>query len=444
LRLRSAVHPEEVVFTVPKRLLTALFAIAVALTSFTLPVVPAAQAATATTGSCVDGAGRTWRTKVVWDGVITAPDGTRRKRVTYAGWTTGAGNVSTVSAVRTYDGSGALLQTLRRSEIADYAQGTVWKSQDPLDPPNGGAKVTISVGTSGQAPCTVTHRQKPSSPSVGASAATLASFNALDTLAGPLVARRAYDGALPRSFSASAAAADVAARRTSYWSFAPNVATFASDPAAQAAFSAFLDTNPAGHKTVIVAWHEPEDNIYRGQFTLAQWGATNNKVGQIIRSKRRPELRLGICLMGPWTFDIRSPYYRYDWKAVLNFDLVDVVGIDPYKFHTTDPSIQKMLTVPNYGTGGTNPSTMQRLLAWGKPVALMEWGVVATDVTSGAAISDASRAAFIRDAHAWMKAWNDRDSIRIEAALYFHLNVSAGDSLLSGQSLEAFAATTPG
>jgi hypothetical protein len=43
-----------------------------------------------------------------------------------------------------------------------------------------------------------------------------------------------------------------------------------------------------------------------------------------------------------------------------------------------------------------------------------------------------------------MKAWNDRDSIRIEAALYFHLNVSAGDSLLSGQSLEAFAATTPG
>jgi hypothetical protein len=427
-----------------RRLLTALFASAVALTSFIVPVIPAAHAATATTGSCVDGGGRTWRTKVIWDGAYTAADGIRRERVTYAGWTTAAGSVATDSVVRTYDKSGALLQTLRRSEAADYTQATVWRSQDPLDPPNGGARVTISVGTTGQATCTVTHRQNPSSPTVGASAASNLAFTALETAAGPLGARRTYNGALPRSFSESNAASDVSDRRTSYWSFAPRVATFASDPAAQSAFSAFLDTIPAGHKTVIVAWHEPEDNIRQGQFTLAQWGATNNKVGQIIRSKHRPELRHGICLMGPWTFDSRSPYYRYDWKSVLNFDLVDVVGIDPYKFHTTDPSIQKMLTVPNYGTGGTNPSTMSRLVSWGKPVAIMEWGVVTTDVTSKLPISDAARAQWIRDAHTWMKAWNERDSIRIEAALYFHLNVSTGNSLLTGQALQAFSATTAG
>jgi hypothetical protein len=407
--------------------------------------VPAAVASTATTASCVDGGGRTWRTRVVWDGSYLAADGTRHVKVTSAAWTTVGGLVPTDSEVRTYDASGVLRQTLARTEAVNYAQGTVWASQDPLDPPSGGATVAVSVGIDGdgQPNCTVTHRQPSTAPVVGASAADNASFNALDAAAGPLRARRTYDSALPRSFSTSKAASDVAARRTSYWSFRPNVATFATDAAAQAAFSAFLDTIPAGHRTVVVAWHEPEDNIRAGQFTLARWGATNNKIGQIIRSKHRPELRHGICLMGPWTFDSRSPYYRYDWTSVLDLSLVDVVGIDPYRFHTTDPSMQRMLTVPNYGTGGTNLSTMQRLASWGKPVALMEWGVVSKDVTSGVGISDASRAAWIRDAHVWMTDWNARGSIPIEAAVYFHLNVASGNSLLSGQALQAFAATTP-
>jgi hypothetical protein len=279
---------------------------------------------------------------------------------------------------------------------------------------------------------------------VGASTATDAAFNTLDAVAGPLRARRTYNSALPSSFSASTAASDVSPHRRSYWSFRPKVATFPSDTAAQAAFSRFLDTIPAGHQTVVVAWHEPEDNIRRGEFTLAQWGAMNNKVGQIIRSKHRPELRHGICLMGPWTFDSRSPYYRYAWRSVLDFSLVDVVGIDPYKFHSTDPPLERMLTVPNYGTGGTNPSAMQTLVSWGKPVALMEWGVVRTDVTSGQSITDTARARWISDGHAWMKAWNDRDSIRIEAALYFDLDVTSGNSVLSGEALKAFAATARG
>jgi hypothetical protein len=43
-----------------------------------------------------------------------------------------------------------------------------------------------------------------------------------------------------------------------------------------------------------------------------------------------------------------------------------------------------------------------------------------------------------------MKAWNDRDSIRIEAALYFDLDVTSGNSVLSGEALKAFAATARG
>jgi hypothetical protein len=141
------------------------------------------------------------------------------------------------------------------------------------------ARVTVSVGIDGDGKetCTVTHRQPPSTVSRvaamgSASAVDHAAFGELDTAAGPLRACRTYDRALPRSFSASKAAGDVDAGRRTYWSFKPNVRRFTSDRAAQAAFSAFLDTIPSGHETVIVAWHEPEDNIDRGEFTLAAWG----------------------------------------------------------------------------------------------------------------------------------------------------------------------------
>jgi hypothetical protein len=273
-------------------------------------------------------------------------------------------------------------------------------------------------------------------PKIGASAIDNASFDSLNRTAGPMAARRTFNSTLPSSFAKSLAGLDVSARRVSYWSFKPNVKTFASDTTAQSAFSAFLNTIPAGHQTVIVAWHEPEDEIRSGAFTLAQWGATNTRLGQIIDSKKRPELRLGICLMGQWTFDSRSPYYSYKWESVLDFRVVDIVGIDPYKFKSSTGSLQQILTKANSGSGGSNPSTMQKLASWGKPVALMEYGVVTKDRDTGAAISDASRANWISDAYAWMKAWNaSSSSPKIEAALYYHLR----GSYLSGQALTAFA-----
>ena len=432
-----------------KSILPALLGLAVSTTWLVAP--DAIAATTSTTASCVDGGGRSWRTRVDWSDPYQTGDGTTKVHVNAAAWTTTGGSIGTDSIVRTYNSSGTLLAALSRTATVDYKQGTVWDVQNPLDPPTGGARITVSIGVDGdgKANCTTTHHQPTvasgvrtatSPPLMGASAADNVSFDALNQRSGPLATRRTFSGALPSSFARSAAAPDVLARRQSYWSFAPSPARFVSDTAAQAAFSAFLDTIPVGHRTVIVAWHEPEDNIRRGEFTLAQWGAMNTKVAQIIRSKRRPELRHGICLMGPWTFDSRSPYYRYNWQSVLDFNLVDVVGIDPYKFHTTDPSLQRMLTVPNYGTGGSNPSAMQKLVAWGKPIAMMEWGVVSRDVTSGAAISDAERAQWITDGYNWMKAWNANNAVDIEAAAYFHLNVSTGNSLLAGQALEAFSA----
>ena len=277
-------------------------------------------------------------------------------------------------------------------------------------------------------------------PLMGAAAIDTTSFNNLNSAAGPLRARRTYHGSVPSSFWSSLASTDAAAKRVSYWSFKPNPKTFTTDTAAQARLSKFLDTVPAGHKFVTFALHEPEDEIRRGDFTLAQWGATQNKVSSIVKSKRRPELRFGISLMGPWTFDSRSPYYRYNWQGAMDFSRLDVVGVDPYKFRTTDPSLQSILTKSNSGAGLTsNPSVMAKLTTWGKPVVLTEWGISSKDRYTGATISSATRAAWIKAAYSWMKSWNaSSQPVKIEAALYFHYT----PSYLTGEALTAFNSVT--
>ena len=279
-------------------------------------------------------------------------------------------------------------------------------------------------------------------PKWGASTSDNAAFDALNRQAGPLASRRTFQGALPSSFAKSVAAGDVAAKRTSYWSFKPNMKTFASDSTAQTAFSKFLDTIPAGHQTVIIGWHEPEDDIASGAFTLAQYGAVQNKLGQIIDSKKRSELRLALCFMGQWTFDSRSPYYKYKWETVINMSNVDVIGIDPYKFRYATPSLQQMLTVPNSGSGGSAPSMMAKITSWGKPAAIMEWGVRAKDSKTGQTIPESDRARFISEGYNWMKAWNANSANRskIEAANYFHMQYNGYSNLLVGSMMTAYIA----
>jgi hypothetical protein len=287
------------------------------------------------------------------------------------------------------------------------------------------------------------HAATTSPPLMGAAAIDTATFNKLNASAGPLKVRRTYSGAIPASFARSIAASDVAAGRVSYWSFRPNPKTFAGDKAAQAKLSTFLNTIPKGHKTVVIALHEPEDEIQRHVFTLAQWGATNNKVSEIVKAKKRPELRFGISLMGPWTFDSRSPYYKYKWESVLNFSRVDVVGIDPYKFRASTGSLESILTKPNSGAGRTsNPSTMAKLSSWHKPIALTEWGIVTNDRYTGASISSTTRAAWIKSGYAWMKSWNATHPVKIEAAMYFHVKGKTV-SYLTGAALSAFGSVTP-
>jgi hypothetical protein len=288
---------------------------------------------------------------------------------------------------------------------------------------------------------TATTSTGPVAIEMGAAAQDQAAFDAFDKQAGTFKSRRTYNSTLPSAFPKALAASDVAADRTSYWSFRPDPKTFPADTVAQAAFAKFLTTIPAGHQTVVIALHEPEDEIRDGKFTLKQWGDTNNVVGRLVKATNRPELRHGISLMGPWTFDSRSTYYSYSWESVLDFKLVDVVGIDPYKFRTTDPSLEQMLTKSNSGNGKTpNPSVMDKLSSWGKPIALTEFGVNAADRYTGVPIPDAVRGQWITDGYAWMNSWNATHEVKIEAAMYFQLH--AGGPLLTGEAIAALDATT--
>ncbi len=126
-----------------------------------------AEAAVTRNGSCVDGGGVTWISTVTWGSPYRDPNGVTRVPVNDAGWTTTrTGTVPTDSVVRSYDGSGRLLQTLRRTARFDYRAGVRYDVRNPLNPPSapGRAKITVTTGVDGDGhgSCTLTYRQ-PSS-----------------------------------------------------------------------------------------------------------------------------------------------------------------------------------------------------------------------------------------------------------------------------------------
>lgn len=139
------------------------------------PVQAAIPTTTTTTGSCMDGGGVTWHTKVVWGGTYRAAGGTK-VAVDYAGWTSTLGVLATDSLVRTYEGKGRLVRALSGTATVDYQQGTTYARRNPVNPALVGAKVVITLGrhADGFGNCSVTHalptagaRQNPVVAAVG-------------------------------------------------------------------------------------------------------------------------------------------------------------------------------------------------------------------------------------------------------------------------------------
>lgn len=181
---------------------------------------------------------------------------------------------------------------------------------------------------------------------------------------GTLLIRRSYAAPMvfPATFAASTAGHDIG-KRESMWSFKPDPPVFAAG-GNDVWFNSFLDSIPSGHKTIIILWHEPEEELLNGSFTLSEWQAANNRMGQLVHAKGRPELRSGICTMGPWDFNTSNPaYYTEFWHADFATN-IDYVGFDPYNF--TDATYLDLQ--PNF------LSAISWAQAKNKPIIIPEWG----------------------------------------------------------------------
>jgi hypothetical protein len=463
-----------------KTLLTSALLLATVAT--TALSTPSAAAATTQTGQCVDGAGIRWTAKAVWSGTYQ-DGGTRKVRLDFAGWTTKAQKVRTDSTVRTYSPTGVLLQTLNRTANKDYNAGSSWDSRNPANPADGPGRssVIIKVGRDGdgRADCTVrfvqpgatpkpTPTPKPSvrptptptikptptrpptpaahtKPLMGVGGGPQAQwFDPLNAPAGPMLIRRSYDSALPSSFASSAAASDVAAKRASVWSYKPGL-DFATNTAKKAAFSAFLDTIPAGHQVFVILHHEPE-NDFELESEMRKWGAMQDAADAIVDAKNRDNIKFGPCLMGPWTFDSRSPYFQwYDlWDDIMTWDF-DFVGIDAYRTIDDDAyTLERMLTVKNSGAGsnGTHLSMIDKLVQLGQldgtktKFLMAEYGMYrkqpnghkATAATVNPFPED-QVVAWMKSSYDWYKRWNvSRPDNQWIAALWFNYSLTGSDN----------------
>lgn len=132
---------------------------ALALAAATLTPV---QAATTAAGACTDGGRHAWQAESVWGEEYTDAAGVRRIANDVTRFRTLASDANTVDyTVRTYDGNGALLQTLAEDDRA-LAVGS-WLTRNPVNPPTtpGRSKVVINLGdgNDGFGNCTITFTQ---------------------------------------------------------------------------------------------------------------------------------------------------------------------------------------------------------------------------------------------------------------------------------------------
>jgi cell division septation protein DedD len=89
----------------------------------------------------------------------------------------------------------------------------------------------------------------------------------------------------------------------------------------------FFDTAPTGHPIYYSYYHEPEDNIAAGQFTLADYKAAWARVVALADAARNPDLHSTLILM---SWDLVKASGR-DWKSYLpGGGIISTLGWDAY------------------------------------------------------------------------------------------------------------------
>ncbi len=193
---------------------------------------------------------------------------------------------------------------------------------------------------------------------------TEAGFQTLQQKVGTeLACRRTYDytgGAFPTTWSACAAASD-AGTRISVWSAVPDMTALANG-SLDAKITAFLDSIPAWHTTYMTVFHEFDDKIHKGQYTLAQWTPAFKRFCDLVHATGRSKLRTYLCPTTSWWDWGIGPSPDEYWPGTSLNNYVDILGADSYN---------------NYKPGKTwkTPATMLAPVKAMATAKNVRWGV---------------------------------------------------------------------
>jgi flagellar hook capping protein FlgD len=136
---------------------------------------------------------------------------------------------------------------------------------------------------------------------------------------------RVYYPGLPASnaWDGGQAGANASAVIVSFKALPADILSGADD----ATLTHFFDTAPTGHPIYYSYYHEPEDNIADGEFTLADYKAAWARVAALAAATHNPDLHSTLILM---SWDLVKASGR-DWKSYLpGGGIISTLGWDAY------------------------------------------------------------------------------------------------------------------
>ncbi len=186
--------------------------------------------------------------------------------------------------------------------------------------------VALAVATLVLIPATLASASTPgSSTLLGSSVSSQADLTAKTTQFGRMPVVRVYLPGLPatNAWSTGLAGANSSAVVVSFKALPQDIISGADD----GALANFFDTAPTGHPIYYVYFHEPEDNIAAGQFTLADYLTAWGDVVKLADAAHNPDLHSTLVLMG---FDV-LPHSGRDWKSYLPpGNIISTISWDTY------------------------------------------------------------------------------------------------------------------
>jgi hypothetical protein len=172
---------------------------------------------------------------------------------------------------------------------------------------------------------------------------------------------RVYYPGLPASnaWSGGLASANHSAVIVSFKALPRTILSGADD----SALKHFFNTAPTGHPIYWCYYHEPEDNIAKGQFNLADYKAAWAHVAALARAAHDPALHSTLILM---SWDLVKASHR-NWRNYLpGGGIIDVLGWDAYPVGSAT-NVHPQLTPPGGFMGPAIAASKSVHLPYGFP-----------------------------------------------------------------------------